>query len=65
MISHQVVIWSDPKQLSEVAERYRGVGFKPKVWVVVGWCEIAAFTVWCEMGQTGRVKEIKIILEKV
>lgn len=45
MTAHQVVVWPDPKQLSEVAEGHRGVGFKPEVWVVMGWCEVAAFTV--------------------
>lgn len=44
MRAHQVVVWPDPKQLSEVAEGHRGVGFKPEVWVVMGWCEVAAFT---------------------
>lgn len=46
MTTHQIVVWPDPKQLSEVAEGHRGVGFKPEVWVVMGWCEVAAFTVW-------------------
>lgn len=55
-ISHQVVIWSDPKQLSEVAEGHRGVGLKPKVWVVVGWSEVTAFTVRSKMAQTGQIK---------
>lgn len=45
-ISHQVVVRPDPKQLSKVSEGHRGVGFKPKVRVVVGWCEVAAFAVW-------------------
>lgn len=42
---HQVVIWPDPKQLSEVAEGHGGVGFEPEVWVVMGWSEVTAFTV--------------------
>lgn len=58
-ISHQVVIWSDPKQLSEVAESYRGVGFKPKVWVMMGWSEVTPFTAWSKMRPTGRVKKKK------
>lgn len=58
-ISHQVVIRSDPKQLSEVAERHRGVVFKPEVRIVVGRSEVTAFTEWSQMGPTGRVKEVK------
>lgn len=46
MTAHQIVVWPDPKQLSEVAEGHRGVGFKPEVWVVMGRCEVAAFAVW-------------------
>lgn len=44
--AHQIVVWPDAKQLSEVAEGNRGVGFKPEVWVMVGRCEVAAFTGW-------------------
>lgn len=44
--SHQVVVWPNSKQLSEVAEGNRGIGFKSKVWEMVGWCEVAAFAVW-------------------
>lgn len=55
-IPHQVVIWSDSKQLSEVSEGHGSVGFKPEVWVVVGWREVAAFTVWSKVGPLQRAK---------
>lgn len=54
-LSHQVVIRSDPKQLPEVAEGHGGVGFKPEVWVVVGWGEVTAFAVWSNIKPKARV----------
>lgn len=44
-ITYQVVVWSDPKQLSEVAKGHRSIGFKSEVWEVVGWSEVTALTI--------------------
>ena len=41
---YQVVIGSDPKELSEVAEGHGGVGFEPEVRVVMCWGQVAALT---------------------
>lgn len=56
--SHQVVIRSDAKQFSEVAEGHRGICFKSEVREMVGWSEVAAFT---KVQKNTRVHRMKVI----
>ena len=42
--THQVVIWPDAKQFSEVTEGNRSIGLKTKVTVVMSGGQVAAFT---------------------
>ncbi len=44
LCSHQIVVRSNPEELSEVSERHRSVCFKPEVWIVMRRCQITAFT---------------------
>lgn len=43
--ANQIVIRSDAKEFSEVAEGDRGVGLKPEVTVMMSWSQITSFTV--------------------
>lgn len=43
--TYQVVIWFYSKQLSEVPEGQRGIGFEPEVRVVVRWSQVAPLAV--------------------
>lgn len=40
----QIVIWPNSKQFSEVTKGNRSVGLKAKVTVVMGGCQVTAFT---------------------
>lgn len=42
--THQVVVWPDAKQFSEVTESNRSIGLKTKVTVVMSRGQVAAFT---------------------
>lgn len=42
--TYQIIIWSDPKELAEIAKGHWSVGFEPKVIVVVSWGQVTPFT---------------------
>lgn len=42
--AHHKVLWLDSKQVPEVTECNRSIGFKSKVTAVMSWCKVAALT---------------------
>lgn len=52
-VPYQVIVRPDPKQLPEVSEGHRGVGFEPEIVVVVSRGEVTAFTARGEKGTQG------------
>lgn len=42
--TYQIVIWSNPKQLPEIAKGHWSIGFEPKVIVVMSWGQVTPFT---------------------
>lgn len=46
--SHQVIVWFDAEQISEVAERQRSVGLEAEIGVVVCRGQVASLAAMCK-----------------